>query len=307
MIKPFSLFIFSLIFAGFLGAFPAWAASCCGGGSSFPGLIIGDYKAQLTTSLAYSAVVADAIDGDYFARPGSTSETGKTFLIDAAHRIGEYAQVSLQVPIQERSKGLSAKSESDSGIGDVSLAYSYEILPELTYSNWKPRGFLFSRWKAPTSPSLYDSNNVLKTDVRGEGFHSLSVGMMFVRQNASWDFLGGYEYQHRFSRDISSFYVEPGDRNSLILGFGYSFSKSPLRLGWSSQVIHTNSVHVFAGNNQQISDAQQVTNSTLTASYLFPDDIMVSGSYNDQTLFGPSRNIPLERSITLQAQKRWGL
>ena len=52
----FFVFLFSLIFGSL-----SYAASCCGGGFAFPALIMGDDKAQITSSVSYGEITDDVL------------------------------------------------------------------------------------------------------------------------------------------------------------------------------------------------------------------------------------------------------
>jgi len=101
--------------------------------------------------------------------------------------------------------------------------------------------------------------------------------------------------------------VKPGAVVSALVGVGYNLPSKPLRLGFSAQSVHTGVASQEGGVSEVPSRERLVLNSVFSISYLMRNDIMLAGSYNDQTLLGPARNTALERLFSLQIQKRWSL
>ena len=285
----------------------ALAASCCGGGSAFPGVVTGDYKGQLTSTLIQGEVIADAINGEYFKREEPGNDTSKTVILQTAWVLKEAWQASLTVPVIERKKVIGSTSEGSTGLGDISLGLNYEILPELTYSWWKPRGFSFFTLHLPTSPSKYETTDSFNTEARGDGFYALSTGVLFTRTLGSFDLLAGASLRYRLNRSIQSKEIKPGTTHTIAIGSGYNLPNSNYRLGLTVEKQHTSSYQIFSEEQNSTTSNIDVWNTTITANYLIQLEWMVALNYSDQTLLGPANNSPLERSIGVQLQKRWSL
>ena len=65
----------------------SFAASCCGGGFAFPALILGDDKAQVTTSYSYSTMTDHALSNGQWTRrtDDNRNDTLKLDEIGRAH------------------------------------------------------------------------------------------------------------------------------------------------------------------------------------------------------------------------------
>lgn len=122
----------------------AWSAACCGGGANFPSLILNDDAANLGFSGSWTKTVGDApADGKAVFRSSDDNEWVQVYSLDAAKLISDRWQLGLNVPYVRRSRANSAQSASQWGWGDISGSIGYELLPEYSYSRWKPRGFVF--------------------------------------------------------------------------------------------------------------------------------------------------------------------
>ena len=286
----------------------SWAASCCGGGSAFPGVITGDFKSQFTSTLSAGKTVGDAVSSGYVWRSSNEDEKFRSFALSYAQRIDEFNQWALSFPVQTtRSKRLGSVNEESSGMGDIALSWANEFLPELSYSPWKPRGFIYTKALIPNAPSLYDSTG-FKTDSRGEGVYGLAIGTMFTKIVGHWDLLGGAEFKYRQDRTFSNGNdVDPGNMASVLLGGGYNFFDSPWRLGLTLQYQYTGKTSIHSANGSSITEPRKVWDTSLTVNYLLQKEWMLAVIYTDQTLWGPAENTTFERQAAVQLQKRWSL
>lgn len=300
--------VLAFLYASFVSSL--WAASCCGGGSAFPGTITGDYRAQATLASSYSKVVGDAEDGTYYRRDPLTSDSSWSLQPSLAFRLSDYWQVGAFTNIVQRrlaNERVVSATESSFGLGDTSLNLTYEFLPELTYSAWKPRGFVFAQFTAPTGPSLYDSTSTLRTDARSEGFYQVTLGANFIKTKQQWDFFASLQSSYRFARRFTSFTVSPGFKHAANLGAGYSLSAPAIRLGLAFAPVRTEKVETTFASETTESEARFVWNTTASLSYLWQEVWMFALNYTDQTLLGPAKNTTLERTLGIQMQRRWSL
>ncbi|HWU43973.1 MAG TPA: hypothetical protein VN132_11065, partial [Bdellovibrio sp.] len=173
----------SLIFlSALLLSIKVYAASCCGGGFAFPALILGDDKALFTSSFSYGSVTDDVLPNGKWIHRADNNQS-ETMKIDGAYLISDLWQTGMSVPVVSRQ----IDKEDSMGLGDISINLGYEFLPELSYSEWKPKGLAFLQITLPTSPSVYDATNILAADSRGRGFFTLGPGMVFTKNWKAWD------------------------------------------------------------------------------------------------------------------------
>ncbi len=292
------LLLSSLIFTALPKVF---GASCCGGGFAAPSLIVGDDKAQVTTSYAYSYVTAE-VGTDSLWHKRDSFETSETFKIEAAHIFQDRWQAGLSIPIIRRSLA----EESSSGLGDVSSSIGYEYLPDWDYNPWRPRGLGFLQLTLPTGKSINESDATYQLDSRGRGFWAVGIGTILTKVIGKWDFFSSLDIHRSFNKSYSHSEsqgtLKPGYGGNFGLGGGYNLAS--LRFGGGLTWTHEEPVDVV-GTTTSSGSAQRYATATFSASYLFKSELATTLTYSDQTLFGNPTNTSLGRGAMVFIQKRW--
>ncbi len=279
------------------------AASCCGGGFAFPALILGDDKAQITTSVSHGQVTDDVLPNGKWIRRNDNNQS-ETFKIEGASLISDTFQAGLSIPVVYRK----VAEENSTGLGDISTSVGYEFLPELSYSKWKPKGLAFLQITLPTSPSVYDSSNIFATDSRGRGFFTVGSGVVFTKIFGAWDTNASAELHKSFARKFNSdaaggeIEAHPGWGNSLTLGAGWNYGD--LRLGSSLSSLYEDAIEISGAQSSNGSSQKNMTWSVV-ANYMLSMESALTLSYADQTLFGSPENSSLSKTVTLSYQQRW--
>ena len=107
-------------------------------------------------------------------RADGDTELTQTLRVEGAFLLGDRWQIGASVPYTRRSRNTPDLASASSGFGDLGPERgAYEILPEWTYSVWKPRGFVFVQGLIPTGGSIYESSfgatDPWGLDARGRG------------------------------------------------------------------------------------------------------------------------------------------
>lgn len=295
--------------SAFLVIFLSWgsftqAASCCGGSFSFPALILGDDKAQVTSTYSYSEITDDVLSsGQWMKRDdGNQSQTLK---IEGALLLADTWQAGLSVPVIAKKDRLHS---SASGVGDVSLYLGHETFPELQYSRWKPRGVTFLQITLPTAPSIYDEEATTSNKIRGRGFLSLGGGVALVKTWRVWDANFSSEIHKSFERTAQgSAYngkttVTPGWGTTQSVGLGWN--KENLRLGSSVSFLYEEAIRIRGSTS---SDGQNQKHFTwgVSGSYMLSQESALTVVYSDQSLLGNPVNSTLSNTISVSYQQRW--
>jgi hypothetical protein len=292
-----------IIFILVLNAPHLFAAACCGGGASFPSLILSDDQAQVGLSSSYSRVVGDVPShGIAVFRSSEKKESNLTYAIDASGIFYDRWQVGAQLAVIRHSYETSKNNFSAWDFGDAAATLGYEILPEYAYSIWKPRGFLFMQAIFPTGKNVYESKMPGAVDAGGKGYYSLSIGSFLIKSWHEWDTSLRCAYVHSFPKkfnlsDGSQIWVRPGYLMNAALSLGYSPGKSLWRIGMGLNPSYT--------AYEKSKNYRLVWNSTFDLSRILFSRWVTGLSYNDQTLMGPAKNTTLERGITFFLRYRW--
>lgn len=296
MIWLFALFIQS----------PVFAASCCGGSLSAPALILGDEQRTLTTTLAQKQIMED-VGTDGVWTKNQNHELAQNLKIDFVSLISDRWQAGVSVPVVKKSKSFNAEENSKTGLGDVVLTAGYEAWPEWEYSEWKPRGYLFTTLTAPTGKSLYETQgNTI--DVRGRGFWALGFGGAFTKRWSRVDALAQLEAHQSFAKSVTdpggagNLRLQPGLGYSWLLGAGYSVQQ--FRFGAELMGRFEQATRVSGAQNSPGSAERDVTASAII-NYLFSDNFAARLSFSEQRLFGSPLNTSLGQIVSLSIQNRW--
>lgn len=295
----------------------ARAAPCCSGSSSIPAIITGDDRAQLSASLSHGTVIGDApSEGLPVFRSELDSETTQTYRLDGAILLTDRLQAGAGLPILSRSVDRPGTEASKSGLGDIDLDLAYEVLPEWSYSDWKPRGHAFIGLTVPTGRSIYESVEPGLVDATGKGFYRIQTGGILIKRFSIWDATLLGEIHRSLPRTFAPTSVNPdtvrvdaGFGGSLAFGVGASPGGGNLRLGFRVQPNWNSGKSITTVGTTTESDRIQTVDTVLESSYLLSESDggtwTVYGSYDDQTLLGPARNATLTRTLALGVQHRW--
>ena len=296
MIWLFALFIQSTSFA----------ASCCGGSLASPALILGDEQSTFTATLAQREILED-VDTDGFWRKNQNHEHIQNLKFDFATLFADRWQAGVSVPMIRKSKLYNSEENSKTGPGDVVLTLGYETLPEWEYSEWKPRGYLFTTLTAPTGKNLYETQGDT-LDVRGRGFWALGLGAAFIKRWGLIDSVAQAEVHRSLPKTVNDpggagqLRLTPGFGSSWLIGSGYSVKE--FRLGMELSGRTEQATQVSGAKTSPGSIERDVTVSA-TVGYLFSDNLAGRFSFSEQRLLGSPLNTSLGQMISLSIQNRW--
>ncbi len=295
-----SLFIVSLL----LNPYRINAASCCGGGASFPSLILSDDKTQLGLSASFAKVIGDVpYKGKAIFRAPSDDEWIHTYTLDATTLLSDRWQMGLNLPLVKKSRSTDTASSSEWGLGDVSATSAFEFLPEYSYSKWKPRGFLFMKVTFPTGGNIYESTKTYSVDSRGTGLYTLSFGSFLIKSWGLWDASFRFALNKPFDRSFETTTgtgttIRSGIELNTALSAGFSPGLGDWRIGLS-----VNPFLVLPSRYSTIDQLKWTT--TLDLSRILERHWVLALSYSDQTLLGPAKNTSLERAVAVSLRYKW--
>jgi hypothetical protein len=284
------------------------AAACCSGGSSQIAIITGDLASQFKVGYANTAVIADVDSQRQINdRDSSLREVTETFDLQYNRKISDVWQMGLSIPVVQKTKQTKTQQEESRGIGDLSLQTTYEFLPELEYSEWKPKGFLFSYVKLPNAPSIYDSSEPLQSDSYGKGFYQFGLGALFVKRLKGFEVLASptliYYLPKAYNLDFQSREIQPGISSFVRYGATYFFKQLPMQVSLQHVIRHDEKTKVEGLSDSSNSYYQDMI---LNLSYDWKI-YSFSGFYSNQKILGPAKNTSLESSIGVQITSSYDL
>jgi hypothetical protein len=302
--KWFLAFISSLLPASL------WAAACCGGGSGGAQVISGDFRYQVTMGMSYSSVIGEKYgeQSAYFWPEGRHQRTQLTrlsglYAFDNGWQLGAGGEYL----VRDYALTTGGKSE-EAGVGDSDLIATYEFMPELSYSAWKPRGFLSLTQRIPTGKSVEESKDPYFADVTGDGQFASTLTLTLIKVRGEFDFMGQVGVTHRFARTIhqNNSKLGEGQSSQFFLDVGMSPGQGQWHLGFGVGGVLKDGRETTKGGRVLRSSSELVWDVSPSISYAF-DEASASLRYSDQTLLGPVKNTTLSRTLLLQYQWRAAL
>lgn len=283
----------------------ALAAACCGGGNGIPGIIIGDEKANLTAELSNLQIQTDVSQNSIW-RDRKEMDATSTFRIQYTQIFKDRFQGGFSTSVVKRDRA----DQTSTGLGDTSFHLGYEVLPEWSYSSWRPRAVSYIGLTTPTGRSIYEAEEALLLDARGKGFWSARAGTALSKVLRHWSFLSNVEVSRTFSKELDTASykgtIEPQYSISVVFGGGYSFKNFNLQ----ASLLHLYEDRlVFSGNAQEnTSDAQVSTlsigGSTPIGTENSDGDLWIlNAEYFDQRVFGQPKNTALTNGFTVSLRR----
>lgn len=196
----------------FLLAESLWAAPCCGGGPAGISLITGDEQRALRLGMA------QVQENAYIDTYGYRSEKGREYqllTVSGSFLISDRWQAGFLLPFQQ--------AQAEKNVGDVFVNVAYELLPELSYSRWRPKVFLYSGVDLPSGKSTFD-NPTSEDQISGLGYFRASLGALAVKSLGKLDGNAGLKIIRGFERQNS------GNITSYQGSAGLGYSLAPARV-----------------------------------------------------------------------------
>lgn len=280
----------------------AWSAACCGGGLSFPTMIINNDKAQFSSSYSVTNVEIDNVDDNGVWHRWDQHQNVQTLKLEGAHILADHWQIGASIPVISRQYG----DKMYSGLGDILASVSYEYLSDQNNDSHSPMGIGFLQLNLPTGKSRADSE-VGGLDSRGNGFWALGAGTLLSKSWSPLDFFLLFEGHRSFEKNVNTSLVKgtvlPGYGSNISFGFGYNWAM--YRAGFSLTQNQEDAVIVRTEDSKLKQDMERWSTMVLSISYLQWEFWSWTMSYSDQTVFGDPVNTSLGKSFGLQIQHRW--
>lgn len=276
-----------------------YASSCCGGGSSSSMIITGDNRSELALGYAYRSDLGqtDSSAAAYFNNEAVIDQK-QSLNLQAQYQLSEFTQIATKTSFVDKKMDKSGLHESNTGLGDIDLQATYEYLPEFTYHPIKPRGFTYLKLTIPTSKSLYDSLSSIRSDVRGSGLFSFSLGNFYIKKIDDWTLKLTTEWSHYIGKKYSNLTLSDFDKFVIPIGVSYTLLNSDITLGFNDTFSYQTRKKI-TGINNSFSDAEYFWELNTFINYSLNRQDIISLSYSDSTLIGKSVNSPLYRSVAV--------
>ena len=274
-----------LIILFFISFSKVYAGACCGASASVPTLITTDHKAKVGLIASNTAFVAKANKDKITNRGNNLQEVSENYTLLGSFLLRDYFQLGITLPYRVNTRRTKNIAESSAGLSDIELSATYEFLPEIFYSKWKPRGFFYFQQSAPISKSVYSSNKFLATDALSSGHYSSGFGLVFLKRWSSFDLNISAELMRPWDRKLNDQVIKRETTQTFSLEGGLSFSS--FRLGGSL-------------TNLREGSFRYLTELGINLTYISVN-YSLGVAYIDQTVLKDAFNTSLNKSITVTA------
>lgn len=275
------------------------ANSCCGQTPSSYLVMYQHQKYTFSPSVSYTQSLGRVNNNeDFNVWGGDKKRVLQVLNLNAAAAVGESGQFFLASGhvtsnYQEDGNSASARNFSDTLVG-----YTHELIPEYTYSSWKPVVYLSAMVNAPTGHSIYDKNELSEgADVTGHNQWGFGAGITARKVFFPVTLLAQGKVLRLLAKDFSGTEVS-GFYDSSLAGFvTYAFRWQDVSLtgGLTWNHLSSREITSIAG----ASGSSQVTTAIVSVQKPLNDNWALAFAVSDQTLIGEPRNTLLNRSYTL--------
>ncbi len=292
--------IFIKIFIGFfivLGFQQTQANSCCGQSpASFTVLAL---EQKLSVNTTYSAIESQGrvFNSDEFYIWEQKTRRIQSMQLNVAGTWQSRHQYFLSSSYLQSEYKDNFSSGNASHLSDTVLGYTYEALPEYSYSPLRPLIYLTLMANLPTGKSIYDTSTLNEgTDVTGHHQWGLGAGLtlrkVYFPVTLTLQARSLYLFAKKFSQiEVSGFF---DSSLSALANYATRFYDVSINTGFtfnhlSPRTISPGETSLSSQNITFIMGLQKPLNEAWN----------VGLNYTDQTLIGPAKNSILNKTISL--------
>ena len=220
---------------------PAYAGSCCGGGSG--GSIILSKEARVMLDVSNSVEIYDGFwdqSGNWIADPKGSDLKQYRNTLGVGYRFADRWQGSISLPyVWNRNSYAGGLTANSSGVGDTSMSLWYEsfdnamcVFKVRDIADLRPAIYWGLSLTAPTGTSPYDDVDD-NFKITGRGFYQAGINVLIDKTVYPWTASVQLGYARHISRPVNMDFgehIEPYDKElggrfntSASLGYVYFF------------------------------------------------------------------------------------
>ncbi len=289
------ILIFSLLFL----SKTSWASSCCGQSPASFTVLALNQKLSFSTGVTYLRSQGRVYnESDQFYIWESKKREVRSVLVNLASTLADQHQIFLNTNLLQGHYSDPLEKGSSTNLSDTLIGYTYEILPEYSFSYWKPVVSLTAFLNLPTGHSIYDRSSLSEgTDVTGHGQTGTGLGITVRKVYFPWTLTLQGRMIRLFSKRFER--VNVSDFNDSSLAFLIDYSSSWWGLVFNGGLTFTHLSERTIEPSLVTSGVSQNFN-ILGGIQKSISESWVTGLYfSDQTLLGPAQNTILNRSVSL--------
>jgi hypothetical protein len=277
------------------GARPVLACASCGSGGDDPLILYPNERDKTFVSVGRTAGFRNISMNGSLATAGGPTER-ETLTVAYGHSFSTRSFATVTVP---SFRNISA-DDSQSGLGDPSLATRFTlIMPDLT-EPWMPQVQIMGAYKQSQARSVHDTQDARELlDVFGTGFSDVRAGVDLWFGQQDGKFGVAQTVTHPLAKSYDGALYQPGfaARSTVTLGYQWAANAKTL-LGANRE-----QVGLLAVDGAEVTNSDQLSHSVFVTQDYYP----VAGQHlrltiSQQAAFGANKNTARSSTLTVAYQ-----
>lgn len=289
---------FLLILLSLFMSRPVLASSCCGQSPASFTVLSLNQRLSLSTGFSHLRSQGRVFNNsDEFFTWDNKKREVRALALNVASVPADRQQVFVNASLLQGQYVDSEENQQATSWSDTLVGYTYELLPEYSFSYWKPVVFATAFLSLPTGRSIYNKGGLSEgTDVTGHDQWGAGLGVTLKKVYFPWTLtLQGRSIQ-LFAEDFGAVRVSRFYDSSLAFLVNYASRWQALQLNGGVTFTHLSPRTIAPGN---VTSGETQNFSVLAGVQKPISDSWAAGvSYSDQTLLGPAKNSILNRSLS---------
>jgi hypothetical protein len=282
-----------------IGPTRALASSCCGQTPTSYLVLYRHQKYSLSPSLGYTQSLGRVYESkDFNVWSKDKQRTVQTMNLNAAVSLGESSQFFASSGYLAATYTEQGASSSAGHFSDTQVGYSYELLPEYTFSPWKPVIFISALVNLPTGHSIYDRNELSEgSDVTGHDQWGAGLGMTARKVVFPFTLVLQGKVLRLLDKDFGTVRVS-GFFDSSLAGFA-TYATRLWDISFTGGLTYNELTSRRLSTIAQPSAPTKVTTVIFSVQKPISDAVSMSFAVSDQSLLGSPQNTLLNRSYNM--------
>jgi hypothetical protein len=275
------------------------ANSCCGQSPASFTVLNLEQRLSLNLGFAYLRSMGRALHSDEFLIWDGKTREIRSLNLNLASSLASRHQVFLNSSLMQGYYAESNMTQTSNHLSDTLIGYNFELLPEYSYSRWRPLIYVSALINLPSGQSSFEPIRLGEGgDVTGHNQWGGGVGLTLRKVYFPLTLTFQARTLYLFAKSFPSVQVSGFYDSSLALLANYDTSIWNLTLNTGLTLTHLSQRRVEPAG--ETSDVGQNTTVLLGFQRPLTEQWVVGLNYSDQTLLGPARGgLVLNRGINL--------
>jgi hypothetical protein len=277
------------------------ASPCCGQSSSSLGVMTQRQRMNLSVSQSQSSAFGRVYDSsdDFYVWQDSKERIMDSTQLSISYKLNERLQSFFNTAYQVATYKDFGFKQSDQNLTDTTLGFTYEILPEYTFSYYRPTVYLSVFSNLPTGNSIFKGNSGAENiSVSGHGQWGVGVGVTVNKIILPWSVLIQVKSLRLVDKDFGNAQVRGFFDSSAQLTMGYALKFLDLNLTAGILSLELSERRVRYQDEFDIPASRSTALSFGIAKPIL-ENMVVAFNYSDQSLIGSPRNSLLSQTVSL--------